>query len=61
MFKWIQQYREANSHTKYFIINWALYGILIIASTIYIYVQLAYVKSSSTPDPQQVIETNIQK
>lgn len=40
MFKWIQEFKEADPHLKYFIFNWALYGLMIIASTIYVYIQL---------------------
>lgn len=66
--KWIRQFREANSHTKYFIFNWFLYGFMIIASTVYVYARLNYVRStplsSSQQEKQQVIEkisTDIKK
>lgn len=59
MFKWIQQFRDADPHTRYFIINWALYGILIVASTVYVYARLDYVRS--TPPKHKKTEQNIQK
>ncbi|QLH37493.1 MAG: hypothetical protein HWD61_03320 [Parachlamydiaceae bacterium] len=61
MFNWIKQYREANPHTKYFILNWALYGLLIIASTLYVYGRLNYVRSTPSSEQQKKNETNSQK
>lgn len=61
MFKWTQFLRNADSHTIYFLFNWALYGILIIASTIYVYARLDYVRSAPLPGHQKVVETEVKK
>lgn len=37
IFGWLRSFRDANPHTKYFIFNWGLYGLMILASTIYVY------------------------
>jgi hypothetical protein len=54
---WISKYREASSQTKYFILNWILYGILIIASTLYCYGRLDYVRTGRniTPPKEQAV------
>lgn len=62
MFKWIKQFKEADSHTRYFIFNWALYGFMIIVSTIYVYARLNYVRSTPPQnEQQQVIEPTSKK
>lgn len=48
MFRWIQQFFNASSQTKYFALNWAIYGILIILTTVYCYARLDYVRSYKT-------------
>lgn len=45
MFRWISQYHRATKQTKLFIINWAIYMILIIVSTVYVYSRLDFVRS----------------
>lgn len=60
MFTWIKEYYEASSQTKYFIWNWIIYGIAIIASTVYCYGRLDYVRSYKTPLPH-MIEKNTTK
>lgn len=57
MFKWIRLYREADPHTKYFIFNWALYGFMIIASTVYVYARLNYVRKTPPVEQQKVVQT----
>lgn len=49
MFKWIEEYKEAKSQTKYFILNWLVYGIAIIVTTVYCYARLDFVRSNKTP------------
>jgi len=61
MFKWIRQFKEANPHTKYFIFNWALYGVLLIVTTLYVYARLNYVRSTPPTTSQLEIQTKIQK
>ena len=57
MFRWVRQYKEANSQTKYFILNWILYGLMLIASTIYVYIRLDYVRSGHQASPKAVHST----
>lgn len=55
MFKWLRHYYEASPQTKYFVLNWLVYGIVIIATTIYCYARLDFVRSnkSAQSDKQQ--------
>lgn len=53
MIKWIREFKEADSKTKYFAFNWAIYGIALIASTIYCYARLDSVRSGK---PQKAHE-----
>jgi hypothetical protein len=48
MFKWIQEFFESSRKTKYFALNWAVYGIAIIVSTAYCYGRLDFVRSYKT-------------
>lgn len=62
MFKWSKFIKNADSHTKYFLFNWALYGLMIIASTIYVYVRIGYLRNTPAPPAQQkMIDANSQK
>jgi hypothetical protein len=45
MLNWIREFKEATAQTKYFVLTWAVYGIAIIASTVYCYARLDYVRS----------------
>lgn len=49
MLKWLKKYNEASSQTKYFIINWLVYGLAIIITTVYCYARLDFVRSYRTP------------
>lgn len=49
MFKWVAQYRGAKPQTKYFILNWFVYGLVIILTTVYCYARLDYVRSDHRP------------
>ena len=55
-----KQFREAFPHAKFLFLNWALYGFMIIASTVYVYARLDYVRSNR-PQGQKQIETKVQK
>lgn len=48
MFKWLRSFKEATPQTKYFALNWAVYGIAIIVSTLYCYGRLDYVRSGTS-------------
>jgi hypothetical protein len=45
MFQWLKEYSESSSQTKYFILNWLVYGLAIIITTIYCYARLDFVRS----------------
>lgn len=45
MLKWIQQYRQASGETKIFIFTNALFAIAIVATTVYCYARLDFVRS----------------
>lgn len=59
MFNWIRRFWATDANTKNFILNWILYGLMIIASTIYVYARLDYVRSA--PKAKQSVETPIPK
>jgi hypothetical protein len=44
MFKWLEKY-GFEAHTRYFLFNWILYGIMVILSFVYVYARLDYVRS----------------
>ena len=60
MFKWIKKIKEADFQTLFFYFNWGFYGFLIIASTVYVYVRLPFVRSTP-PLEEKILETTIQK
>lgn len=47
--RWIRQYNQATSQTKYFVLNWLIYGLAILITTIYCYARLDFVRSYKTP------------
>lgn len=49
MFKWLKEYNEASSQTKYFVLNWLVYGLALLITTVYCYARLDYVRSYRTP------------
>lgn len=53
MFKWLQAYNKASAQTKVFVLNWLVYGLAIILTTVYCYARLDYVRSYKTA-PSQV-------
>lgn len=48
MFKWISAYKEANRQTKFFFLTLAIYGIVIVLTTLYAYGTL-HVEPSYNP------------
>lgn len=55
MLTWIKQFRSANRQTQYFVLNWLLYGVAIVLTTVYCYGRLDYVRSyRSTPAESDV-------
>lgn len=59
MIRWVQKFWESDFQTKFFYFNWFLYSLLLIASTIYVYMEL--IKIKPTHDIQKVHETKIHK
>ena len=49
--KWLTYYREATAQTKVFIWTSIVYGIATIATTVYCYGRLDFVRSYKTPTP----------
>ena len=49
MFKWLKEYNESSSQTKYFVLNWLVYGLALLITTVYCYARLDYVRSYRTP------------
>ena len=45
MIKRMRQFFEASSKTKYFALNWIVYGAALIITTLYCYARLDYVRS----------------
>lgn len=57
----LKTYLEKDSQTRYFFLNWAIYGIAIIASTVYCYGRLNYVRSYSTAQADKTNQTTQKK
>ena len=56
MRNWIKSLCHASPQTKFFALNWFIYGLAIIVTTIYCYAQLNFGKSD--PDSKQVAKTH---
>jgi hypothetical protein len=56
MFRWIQDFREANPHIKYFIFNWVLYSLLIMGSMAYVYIWMIYDRTIPKEENKQIQE-----
>jgi hypothetical protein len=54
MLNWLRKYNESSSQTKYFVLNWAIYGLAIIITTVYCYARLDFVRSYRAP---AIVET----
>lgn len=53
MFKWLKEYNDSSSQTKYFVLNWLVYGLAILITTVYCYARLDFVRSYRTPSVTQ--------
>lgn len=51
--KWMSEFSQANPKTKWFIFNWAIYGIAIIVTTVYCYARLNFVRSYKIEEPKK--------
>lgn len=45
MRRWLVQWRKASGETKFFLFNWIIYSLLILATAIYSYARLDLVRS----------------
>lgn len=45
MLKWIEDFKNANSKTKSFVLNCIIYSLVIIVTSIYCYARLDFVRS----------------
>jgi hypothetical protein len=52
MMTWISQFIHSSRETKWYFLNWFIYGILIILTTIYCYMRLDFVRSYKTTSAQ---------
>lgn len=57
MLYWLRMYFQATGQTKLFVINWAIYMLLIIVTTIYVYARLDFVRSGPHNTSDTKIET----
>jgi hypothetical protein len=48
MLKWIQNFKEASAQTQFYYLNWIIYGLVIIMTTVYCYARLDFVRSYPT-------------
>ena len=48
MMRWIDQFRKASSQTKWFILNWFIWGLVLAITTVYAYGRLDFVRSYPT-------------
>ncbi len=60
MLTWIEKYRKASAQTKFFILNWLLYGLLIVGSTLFCYGRLDFVRSYKTEPPPAATQYSAQ-
>ncbi len=51
MFGWLRNFIRSTGETKFFIFNWAIYGILIVLTTAYAYGRLEIARTRPAPAP----------
>lgn len=64
MFRWLKLYNDASAQTKVFVLNWLVYGLAILITTVYCYARLDFVRSYRTPaviEAQQKADLNKSK
>lgn len=52
MFRWIESLKNAETGTKWFVFNCIVYGAIIVASTVYCYSRLDYVRTGTKTQTQ---------
>lgn len=53
MREWIEQFKSSSRETKWFIFNWAVYGLLTILSFVYCYWRIVYLHPYEKPPKAQ--------
>lgn len=48
MWTWIEEFISSTRETKWFLLNWFIYGFLIVVTFLYCYLRLDYVRSYKT-------------
>lgn len=59
MFKWFKAYNGATSQTQYFFLTLVVYGIALLATTVYVYARLDFVRSYKTTPTTQHPQNNL--
>lgn len=52
MFRWIKQFVQSSRQTKFFVLNWFIYGLALVVTTIYCYARLDFVRSYQKIPPK---------
>lgn len=55
MLQWIRRYNNANRQIKFFILNWLVYGLALIITTVYCYARLDFVRSYAKPADEKAV------
>lgn len=56
--EWFQKFKSSSRQTKWFILNWMIYGFVLIATATYCYMRLDYVRSYKTlPQTQEMTKS----
>ncbi len=58
MFKWFKRYQDSSPQMKVFTINWLIYGLVIIITTVYCYGRLDFARSYHNTIPIKTIEAS---
>ena len=58
MFKWLNSFKETTAQTKYFILTIAAYGLMLVATTVYVYGRLDFVRSYKHTPAAEPLQNN---
>lgn len=61
MIRWIKEYNEASSQTKFFVLNGLVYGLAIIITSVYCYGRLDFVRSYPSPGPLKTEQKQLEQ
>jgi|GEM_PF-3198861 len=48
---WLRSFYKSSRETKWFVLNWFIYGLAIVATSIYCYARLDFVRSYTVTPP----------